>query len=66
MRNTIETWRRRKAGAVLHLITGKGKHSSNGPVLRGLVKVLLTGELRWFVADYSLDVDEGGYLVRVR
>lgn len=66
VRNFVLGWRRRKPGAVLHIITGKGRGSAHGPVLRGLVKTLLHGELRRMVAESSLDVDEGGYVLRVR
>jgi DNA-nicking Smr family endonuclease len=66
VRAFLESWRRRKAGAVVHLITGKGKGSASGPVLRGLVKTLLQGELRVLVAEWGLDDGEGGYRVRVR
>jgi DNA-nicking Smr family endonuclease len=66
VRAFLESWRRRKAGAVVHLITGKGKGSARGPVLRGLVKTLLQGELRVLVAEWGLDDGEGGYRVRVR
>ena len=66
VRAFLESWRRRKAGAVVHLITGKGKGSASGPVLRGLVKTLLQGELRALVAEWGLDDGEGGYRVRVR
>jgi DNA-nicking Smr family endonuclease len=66
VRAFLESWRRRKAGAVVHIITGKGKGSASGPVLRGLVKTLLQGELRALVAEWGLDDGEGGYRVRVR
>jgi len=66
VRAFLETWRRRKAGAVVHIITGKGKGSAGGPVLRGLVKTLLQGELRAMVSQWGLDDGEGGYRVRVR
>ena len=66
VRAFLETWRRRKAGAVVHIITGKGKGSAGGPVLRGLVKTLLLGELRGMVSEWGLDDGEGGYRVRVR
>jgi DNA-nicking Smr family endonuclease len=51
---------------VVHIITGKGRGSANGPVLRGLVKGLLRGELRGMVAEWQLDDAEGGYRVRLR
>jgi len=66
VRAFLEGWRRRKAGAVVHIITGKGKGSASGPVLRGLVKTLLQGELRAMVEESQLDDGEGGYRVRVR
>lgn len=66
VRSLLETWRRRQPGAVVHIITGKGKGSAGGPVLRGLVKGLLQGELREFVAEWARDEAEGGYKVRVR
>ena len=66
VRAFLESWRRRKAGAVVHIITGKGKGSAGGPVLRGLVKTLLQGELRGMVSECGLDDGEGGYRVRVR
>jgi DNA-nicking Smr family endonuclease len=66
VRAFLESWRRRKAGAVVHIITGKGKGSASGPVLRGLVKILLQGELRALVAEWGLDDGEGGYRVKVR
>ncbi len=66
VRAFLESWQRRKAGAVVHIITGKGKGSAGGPVLRGLVKTLLRGELRAMVAESQSDDGEGGYRVRVR
>src|SRR6266852_4180105 len=66
VRAFLESWRRRKAGAVVHIITGKGKGSASGPVLRGVVKTLLQGELRLLVTEWGLDDGEGGYRVRVR
>src|SRR5438034_8715465 len=66
VRAFLESWRRRKAGALVHVITGKGKGSAGGPVLRGLVKTLLQGELSGMVSEWGLDDGEGGYRVRVR
>ncbi len=56
----------RSPGAVIHVITGKGKGSKGRPVLRGAVAALLKGELAPRVADWARDVDEGGFLIRVR
>lgn len=66
MRSFLDRWRRRKPGAIVHIITGKGKGSQNGPVLRGLVKQLLQGELRSMVAEWGRDAGDGGYIVRLR
>ena len=66
VRAFLSSWQRRKPGAVVHIITGKGKGSANGPVLRGLVKTLLQGELRSLVAQWGLDDADGGYKVKVR
>lgn len=66
VRAFLDSWRRRRPGAVVYVITGKGKGSADGPVLRGLVKTLLQGELRSLVADWGLDDTGGGYKVRLR
>ncbi len=66
VRRFLETWQRRKSGALVHIITGKGRGSANGPVLRGLVKTLLQGELRALVGEWGVDDGEGGYRIRVR
>ena len=66
VRSFVQNWQRRKPGAVVHIITGKGKGSANGPVLRGLVKAVLQGELRSMVDKWTLDDGEGGYRVRVK
>ena len=66
VRTFLQSWQRHKAGAVVHIITGKGKGSATGPVLRGLVKGLLQGELRSMVDKWTLDDGEGGYRVRVK
>ena len=66
VRAFLESWRRRKAGAVVHIITGRGKGSPGAAVLRGLVKTLLQSELRALVSEWGLDDGEGGYRVKVR
>jgi hypothetical protein len=66
VRSFVETAARRAPGAVLHVITGKGRGSPGRPVLRGAVATLLRGELAPRVTDWSRDVDEGGFLVRLR
>ncbi len=66
VRTFLANWRRRKPGAVVHIITGRGKGSANGPVLLGHVKTLLQGELRSMVAEWRPDDANGGYRVRLR
>lgn len=66
VRSFVETAARRAPGAVVHVITGKGRGSRERPVLRGAVAALLRGALAPRIADWSRDVDEGGFLVRVR
>jgi len=53
-------------GKVVRIITGRGRGSERGAVLRPLVARLLKGPLSLYVADYSLSVDEGSYLVLLR
>ena len=57
---------RKHSGKGIYLITGKGRGSSNGPVLKPLVGRLLRTELSRLVADFALDLDEAGYLVRLK
>jgi DNA-nicking Smr family endonuclease len=51
---------------VVHIITGRGLGSKRGPVLLGVVKRLLDSELSAQVAEYDRDLDEGGFLIRLR
>lgn len=64
--NFITTWRGRAAGEVVHIITGRGRGSRGRPVLRGAVKRFLAGDIARFVDEFHLDLDEGGYLVRLK
>ena len=53
-------------GKVIRIITGRGRGSASGPVLRPTVARLLKGPLSVFVADFSIGVDEGSYLVLLK
>ena len=53
-------------GALLHIISGKGKHSGDGARLRPAVRALLQGACRPYVEDFDVDVDGGGYRVRLK
>jgi DNA-nicking Smr family endonuclease len=57
---------RRWPGSVVHIITGKGRGSAGRPVLRGAVAGMLRGDLAPRVADWAKDLDDGGFLVRMR
>ena len=66
VRDFILTHARVSRGKVVHVITGRGRNSPGRPVLRGCVKTLLAGDLGRFVEDYQMDLDDGGWLVRLR
>lgn len=66
VRNFIETWRRREPGAVVLIITGKGRGSADGPILRPAMQTLLKTRLSGFVSEWALDDSEGAFRVRVR
>ena len=59
-------WSRRRSGAVVRVITGRGNRSPEGPVLRPLVRALLTGRLEPVVEDFVVETGGGAYLIRVR
>jgi DNA-nicking Smr family endonuclease len=54
-----------RRGRIVQIITGKGRHSTAGPVLRPLVRTLLLGTMKHFVAEMVEASDGGGYLVRL-
>lgn len=52
-------------GALVHIITGRGRGSPGRPVLKPAVRTLLkSGSLP--VAHWGGDLDDGGFLVRLR
>jgi len=55
-----------RSGNVVHVITGKGKGSAGGAVLRTMVRGMLKGDLAIRVKDWALDVGEGGYRILLR
>lgn len=62
----IVTHARVSPGEVVHVITGRGRGSAGRPVLPGAVKRVLDGSAGAFVAEYDRDLDDGGFLVRLR
>ena len=61
----FRTARPQRAGQLVHIITGKGRTSSGGPVLRPAVGALLRSGALPHIAQFGRDDDEGGYLVRI-
>ena len=66
VRGFLTTESQSKRGRVVHIITGKGRGSQSGAVLRPVVAAELRGTCAPFVADWSRDADDGGYVVRLR
>ena len=53
-------------GKVIHLITGRGLGSRGRARLPGAVRKALTSEIERFVAEFDKDLDESGFLVRLK
>jgi DNA-nicking Smr family endonuclease len=64
-RSFLETWQRRGSRLVVHIITGKGKGSVAGPVLKRKIAALLKN-LPAVVADWAPDEAGGGFKIRLR
>jgi DNA-nicking Smr family endonuclease len=62
----LATASRRWPGGLVHVITGRGRGSPGRPVLKPLVKRLLKGELARYARATGSDLDEGGYLIRLK
>ena len=67
VRAFIATQGRTARGSVVHIITGKGKGSANGAVLRPAIAAELRGPAcAALIADWARDTDDGGFKVRLR
>ena len=66
VKDFVTTHSRISPGEVVHIITGRGRGSEGTPVLPGAVRRALTSEVRRFVDEYDRDLDEAGFLVRLR
>ncbi len=66
VRNDLATFRRRKAGAVVHVITGKGSGSTGPARIRPAVGKALSGELASLIDGFERDIEDGGFLVRLK
>jgi len=66
VRDFILTHARISRGRVVHVITGRGRGSAGAPVLPGVVRRVLRGDVAPWVAEFDRDLDEAGYLIRIR
>ncbi len=62
----FSSWRRRDKGALVHVITGKGKGSAGRPVILPRVRRMLSEEFHGIVASFEPDETGGGFLVRLK
>jgi len=62
----LRTQARIGPGQVVHVITGRGRGSAGKPVLPGVVRRVLSGDVARFVAQWDKDLDEAGFLVRLK
>lgn len=65
LKNFLTTWKTRSPGAVVHVITGKGRGSKTAPVLKPMVRRLLKELQPTTLRDWTLSDDEGGYRIRL-
>lgn len=66
VRDFIKTQSRIASGKVVHIITGRGLGSRGRPVLPGVVRRVLAGEMNRFIQEFDKDLDEAGFMVRLR
>jgi DNA-nicking Smr family endonuclease len=66
VKDFVATHARIYRGQVLHIITGRGMGSGGKAVLPGAVRRALTSELSRFVDEFDRDLDEAGFLVRLK
>ena len=64
VRDFVTTHARISKGKVIHIITGRG--SRGRPVLPGAVRKALSSEISRFVEEFDRDLDEAGFLVRLK
>lgn len=61
----LDTWKVRMPGAVVHVITGRGRGSKGAPTIKPLVRRLLREFPAGTIREWALSHDEGGYRVRL-
>ena len=66
VRDFVQTHALLPGGRVVHIVTGRGQGSGRAPVLPGVVRRLLGSDLSRFVEEFDRDLDDGGFLVRLK
>ncbi len=66
VKDFVATHARISKGKVVRIITGRGGGKGRKPVLPGAVRRALASEIRQSVEEYDRDLDEAGFLVRLR
>jgi len=66
IRDFVRTQSRLNAGRVVHIVTGRGTRSQGAPVLPGLTRELLSGELAAYVVETGGLPGGGAVAVRLR
>ena len=66
VRDFISTHARISRGKVLHIITGRGLGSRGRAVLPGAVRRALDSDVNRFVEEFDRDLDEAGFMVRLK
>lgn len=64
--SVIDSVHRKSPGALVHIITGKGRGSAGAPVLKRTIRTLLRSSQVRHVDAWATDLDDGGYMVRLR
>ena len=66
VKDFVATQARISRGQVIHIITGRGLGSGGKAVLPGAVRRALNSEIRLFIDEFDRDLDESGFLVRLK
>ena len=66
VKDFVTTHSRISKGKVIHIITGRGLGSRGRAVLPRAVRRALTSEVERFVGEFDRDLDEAGFLVRLK
>ena len=66
VKDFVSTHARISRGKVIHIITGRGLGSRGRAILPGAVRKALSSEISRFVAEFDRDLDEAGFLVRLK